>query len=147
VSPSLSALVEEPPHSSHSDDHRQPNFNSVALSAFISDKTAETALKKGFRLSTFRIKVKNGTEYEYAIQNVNELLIPHKIEEIVRKKNLQNSIKSIENKGLRMTSNISTLPKLDKAEFVNWKQDPSKKDFSISFNGSIFFCFFLFGTT
>ena len=74
------------------------------MSAFLSDRAAEAALKTGMRavllfhsarqvrsgqlpslpplagfvLSTFRTRSADGTEFEYVIQNCNELLVPHR---------------------------------------------------------------------
>ena len=85
VSPSLSQIIEENPHIDDlgSDMIQQ---KPIAISAFIEDSTVHTALRKGFRLSTFRLMSEKGAEFEYAIQNVNELLVPYKIEQILQQK-------------------------------------------------------------
>jgi len=103
VSPALSSILDEPATDqpvNQDDFWADPQqTEGVALSAFLSDRTAEAALKKGFRLSTFRTRAANGTEYEYVVQNVNELLIPHKLEEIARRKALQDAVIAAENRG------------------------------------------------
>ena len=98
VSPSLSTIVEENPNEDLNSDMVQQR--PLAMSAFIEDKTVETALKKGFRLSTFRVVTEAGNEFEFAIQNLNELLIPYKIEEQMRMKDQQDAIVASENRGV-----------------------------------------------
>lgn len=73
--------------------------SAVAMTCFLSDRTAEAALKKGFLLSSFRTRSDDGTEYEYVIQNVNELLVPHKIEDILKRKALQEAVIAAQNRG------------------------------------------------
>jgi Ciliary basal body-associated, B9 protein len=85
--------------------------NRVAMSAFLDDNSVERAMASGFKLSTSSIRSKNGVEYEYCIQNVNDLLVPYQLEEILKRQNL-----------LDMRSH--TLNKCS-AEHTNWTQDPA----------------------
>jgi hypothetical protein len=60
----------------------------LALTAFLPDSTVSNAINSGFRINTFKIRSLKGVEYEYCIQNVNELLIPYQLEEIVNRQKL-----------------------------------------------------------
>lgn len=138
VSPSFSAILEEPEHlNGNEDPWNDAPSNGIALTAFMSDKTAQAALNKGFRLSTFRFKTKNGVEYEYAIQNVNDLLIPYKIEDILRKRSLQQSIISAENRGVKEGVSADSTGNIKGVVNGGWKQDPSKKDKVITYYAEI----------
>jgi Ciliary basal body-associated, B9 protein len=85
--------------------------NRVALSAFLDDNSVERAMASGFKLSTSSVRSKNGVEYEYCIQNVNDLLVPYQLEEILKRQSL-----------LDLRSH--TLNKCS-AEHTNWTQDPA----------------------
>lgn len=114
VSPGLSSILEEPQSEQPQDLWGDPfHAGSVAMSAFLRDRTVEAAMKKGFRLSTFRIRARNGTEYEYAVENVNELLIPHKVEEVLRRKALQDAVVAVEHRGLRRVTSSPVQPEYD----------------------------------
>lgn len=85
--------------------------NRVAMSAFLDDNSVERALASGFKLSTSSVRSKNGVEYEYCIQNVNDLLVPYQLEEIFKRQNL-------------LDMRAHTLNKCS-AENTNWTQDPA----------------------
>lgn len=94
-----------------------------SMAPFLEDATAEAGIRKGFKLTSFRVRSLLGTEYEYVIQNINDLLIPYQIEQIERKIRYQNSIKAIENRGILGAE--------------NWKQDPSRRDKTIGIYAEI----------
>ena len=116
VSPCFSGIIEETSALTHT--------HSTALSAFIDDQTAEIGIKQGFRLASFRLRSIKGSEYEYIIQNINDILIPYKLEQIEAKKSFLNSIKSIEIKENLNNSN-------------NWSQNPPSRDKIVGFYGEI----------
>lgn len=72
----------------------------------------------GFRLATFRVRSDTGTEYEYAIQNKNELLAPFKIEKFEQQREKVNALKAAENRSAQNSS--------------NWKQDPTSRDKTVA---------------
>ena len=81
-----------------------------SLSAFLDENTVQGALASGFKLTTSRLRSKRGVEYEYVIQNVNDVLIPYQLEEIMKRQKLSDMRASALNKS-------STDPS-------SWKQDP-----------------------
>eukprot|EP01034_Spumella_vulgaris_P025544 gene25544-32014_t len=107
VSPSLSGISEEILSADGQTQHTGDASHGAAVSLFMTDRTAEAALKKGFLLSTFRVRSDKGDEFEYAVYNTHEVLIPHKIEDIMKAQRAQDAIRSGQNIG-----------------GVNWKQDP-----------------------
>ena len=124
VSPKLSELVEDI-------EGQGSNFKlqrRISLSPFINNRTIKSALQEGFRLSLTRINTHEGAEFSYSIHNVKELLVPHQIEELLRKKALQNAITSDENRGV-----------IDDEDAINnnWMQDPSAKDKTVAIYGEI----------
>ena len=84
--------------------------NYISMSAFLDDNTVERALITGFKLSTSSVRSRNGVEYEYCIQNSNDLLVPFQLEEILKRQNLLDMRSCAINK-------CST-------EHTNWTQDP-----------------------
>ncbi|KAJ1440617.1 hypothetical protein B484DRAFT_391165, partial [Ochromonadaceae sp. CCMP2298] len=115
VTPSFSGVIEEESTVAHNE--------ASSLSVFLDDSTAESGLKKGFRLGSFRVRSRTGAEFEYVIQNLNDLLIPHKIEAIYAKKAANDAIKAAENRGV--------------VGYEGWRQDPSNRDKSVSINAEI----------
>lgn len=89
-----------------------------SLSLFMSDNTVDAGIKKGFLISTFRLRSSSGSEFEYAIYNSKDVLIPKKLEEIYQKEKMNDSLKATENRGIE-TAN-------------SWKQDPTKLDKTIT---------------
>eukprot|EP01032_Pedospumella_encystans_P024787 gene24787-28017_t len=106
VTPSFSSVLEESGLVTHEE--------CSGLGVFLDDHSAEMGLKKGFRLATFRVRSAMGSEFEYAIQNVNDILIPYKLEQIEAKKAFLNSIKAAEARG--------------SAGSEGWMQDPPSRD-------------------
>ena len=84
--------------------------NRISMSAFLDDKTVERALTTGFKLSTSSVRSRTGVEYEYCIQNSNDLLVPFQLEEILKRQSVLDMRSCAINK-------CST-------EFTNWTQDP-----------------------
>ena len=62
--------------------------NRLSMSAFLDDKTVEKALLTGFQLSTSSVRSRTGVEYDYCIQNSNDLLVPFQLEEILKRQNI-----------------------------------------------------------
>ena len=87
----------------------------ASLSTFLDDGTVQAAVNKGFRLMTHRIQSKSGVEYEYCIQNVNDLLSPMDIEEVFLRQKMIDMTAATAN---RSTSDTAT-----------WKQDPPAKGY------------------
>jgi Ciliary basal body-associated, B9 protein len=81
-----------------------------ALSAFLDEGTVQGAIASGFKLTTNKVRSKKGAEYEYMIQNMNDVLIPYQLEEIVKLQKASDMRAS----ALHKSSN----------EKSSWKQDP-----------------------
>ena len=81
-----------------------------SLTAFLDDSTVQGAIATGFKLTTSKIRSKKGVEYEYMIQNMNDVLIPYQLEEILK---LQKAA-DMRASALHKSSN----------EKSSWKQDP-----------------------
>jgi hypothetical protein len=88
------------------------------LSLFLTDNTAEAALKKGYRLSTLKFRSQSGSDFEYVIYNKKDVMLPQQIEELMLKDELLDSIRS---------SEIRSIFKKN-----NWKQDPTTLDYVYS---------------
>ena len=56
------------------------------------NKTLVAGLTKGFKLKTFRIKAESGAEFEYVVENLNEMTNPHDIEELRMRKLAQEKV-------------------------------------------------------
>jgi hypothetical protein len=99
------------------------------LSLFLSDPTVDFAAKKGFRLSTLRLRSSHsGHDYEYSIFNSRDLLIPQQIEDLLLKQELVDSIRAAEVRGAVGGGGDAT-----SGEGTNWKQDPSSLDYSAAY--------------
>lgn len=116
VTPAFSGVVDELTPAGEENEHAIP------ISVFFNDPTAETAIKKGLKLSTFRIHSKTGVEYEFVLQNINDLLIPHKIEALLKEESAQRSMLAAETRF---------------GESDNWKQDPSRSDRTVVYYAEI----------
>jgi hypothetical protein len=113
ISPAFSSIVEEDSTATL----LQSSIGQAGspMSVFLDDSTIEAGMRKGFRLSSFKVRSIKGAEYEYVLHNVNDILVPHQLEAIETKQSVQNAIKAAENRGSTIGGH-------------NWKQDPSKKD-------------------
>lgn len=86
VDPGFSGIVEEPIQET---DEASIHSNRIGLSPFLTDRTAEAAIKTGFRLTTFRVSsLISGSEFEYSMENVNDVLSPIKLESILKHDNM-----------------------------------------------------------
>lgn len=81
-----------------------------SLTAFLDESTVQGALASGFKLTTSKVRSKKGVEYEYMIQNMNDVLIPYQLEEILKLQKASDMRAS----ALHRSSN----------EKSSWKQDP-----------------------
>ena len=113
ISPAFSSIVEE----DATTNLMQSSIGQAGspISVFLDDSTIEAGMRKGFRLSSFKVRSIKGAEYEYVLHNVNDILVPHQLEAIEMKQSVYNAIKAAENRGSAVGGH-------------NWKQDPSKKD-------------------
>ena len=113
ISPAFSSIVEE----DSTTNLMQSSIGQAGspMSVFLDDSTIEAGMRKGFRLSSFKVRSIKGAEYEYVLHNVNDILVPHQLEAIETKQSVYNAIKAAENRGSTIGGH-------------NWKQDPSKKD-------------------
>lgn len=113
ISPAFSSIVEE----DSTTTLLQSSIGQAGspMSVFLDDSTIEAGMRKGFRLSSFKVRSIKGAEYEYVLHNVNDILVPHQLEAIATKQSVQNAIKAAENRSSTIGGH-------------NWKQDPSKKD-------------------
>ena len=117
TSPGFSDLVPE---------HHLYNSEEVAAvpDIFIDDSTIASGLKRGFKLVTFRVKSRDGSEFEYAIQNMNGVTIPHMLKAIREDEREIDSMRAANSRGQLGD---------------NWKQDPPSRDCNrtITFFGEI----------
>lgn len=88
VSPALSKIINEP-HMGLSLEVASEYSNTLnpystsstlAYTLFMNDFTVITGIKKGFSLSSIRIKAESGKDYDYVIFNLKEVLVPQKLE-------------------------------------------------------------------
>ncbi len=95
--------------------------DTIPSSLFVDDATIKAGIKKGFKLSTYRVIAKRGAEYEYCVMNVNDVRSPFLIENIKEhKKNLNRDLVS------RVRGpQIHYDPSL-------WKQDPPRDNYEHS---------------
>ncbi len=56
--------------------------DSIPSSLFVDDATIKAGIKKGFKLSTYRVLAKLGAEFEYCVVNLNDVRSPILIENI-----------------------------------------------------------------
>ena len=96
-------------------------------SLFMENTTVVAGLTKGFKLQTFRVQTSKGAEFEYTIENMNEISIPQAIEELRTKTLLRDADVATRTRGV----------------CSNWKQDPPEKsyDHSTAMNCEIVSCF------
>lgn len=115
VSPGFSGVLEE-----------NAIDGTTSRSLFMENKTVVAGLTKGFKLETFRIRTGKGMEFEYVVENVNEVTTPHEIEELRRRK-LEHDV------GIAAKSRTTA---------DSWKQDPPEKtyDHSTAIAGEIVSC-------
>lgn len=83
VSPGFSHVITEDSQVLHYATEGDNNPSASTSSLFMDNATISAGLKKGFRLSTHRIRTAAGEEFEYAIENVNGVLSPIEIEELM----------------------------------------------------------------
>jgi hypothetical protein len=55
------------------------------LSVFLNDDVVKEGVREGFRVNSHRIRSKTGVEYEFCLENVNEILIPSQLAEIKKR--------------------------------------------------------------
>lgn len=124
ISPALSKVLRETPAGMPMDISSQygntlnPHSSSsvLAMSAFMNDNTVQAALRKGFLLSNLRLKsVQTGSEYEYIVFNLKDVMVPHRLEEIMKKDRMLDMIKASELRGHNA-----------------WKQDAPKGDRTVT---------------
>jgi hypothetical protein len=106
VDPGFSGIVEET---------RAANGLATGRTIFMGNETVSAGVSKGFQLATFRVRTKYGGEYEYAIQNMNDLHSPREIEEAMR---------SAASGGGDCEARASRISE------VVWKQDPPAEGYS-----------------
>lgn len=125
VSPGFSGIIEEFHGTSIA-------INEVAPSMFLSDNTVATGIRKGFKVSTHRVRSNRGSEFEYCIQNVNDLFLPQQIEDVRKFKMSQDNLTAARSRGIFRGGDNGDVG-------AQWKQDPPAKSFhkSISFMGDI----------
>ena len=79
----------------------------ASRSLFMHNETVKAGVTKGFQLETFRVRTKFGGEFEYSLQNMNELSSPMELEQAIR-----------------------STPMRPRPPDVVWKQDPPPSGFS-----------------
>ena len=67
ISPGFSEIIDEDIYNTN---------NTISPSLFLSDENIIAGIKKGFKLSTFQLQSTHGSEFEFALQNINEVWIP-----------------------------------------------------------------------
>ena len=55
------------------------------------DRTIITSFKKGFKLSSFRVQSLQGTEFEYIIQNINDIMLPQQLSDTLAQEKIQDA--------------------------------------------------------
>jgi len=110
VSPPFHPIVEE-----------QGDFvaldGSTLPSVFTNETTIKNSVNKGFRIKTDRLRSKTGSEYEFCIQNLNQLKSPQDIEDMLNLNKENDNEAAIASRGL------------DDQGLAAWKQDPPGKLF------------------
>lgn len=56
------------------------------------DSVVDEASKKGFRLHTYRVRSDKGVDYEYSIENVNGVISPVELEELLQSEKREDSL-------------------------------------------------------
>lgn len=110
VSPPFSPILEEIGDSVAHDGSTVP-------SVFSNEITIKNSVNKGFRIKTDRLRSKTGSEYEYCIQNLNQLKSPQDIEDFINHSKDVDKEAAIASRGL------------DDQGLATWKQDPPGKLF------------------
>jgi hypothetical protein len=123
-------LIEiNPGFSKYIDESQESVKHSGGLTAnsFLNNKTVNTALKEGFRLSSHRIFTILGSEYIFTLQNLNDLLLPQKIEEIRKLNIIADKQASQRSRGVQGSDS------------KKWMQDPpsNNHDVILAFYGEI----------
>lgn len=119
MTPQMSTVVEE--------------INGVAHSAgpsnlFLNDETVAVGLKKGVRLSAYRVRSKLGSEFEYTLSNTHGISSPLELEDKAKQQDAKDALAVRQNRGGDLTADES-----------EWKQDPPSAayDFSLSYFAEI----------
>ena len=99
VDPGFSGIIEESMSGSNKSSEK-------GRTLFLSNDTVETGLANGFRLKPFVITTNGGSEFEYSLQNKNDLFLPSEIEDVIKE----------------------TEESLTKLGPSTWKQDPPPED-------------------
>jgi len=90
----------------------------ASLSAFLDDGTVQAAVGKGFRLMGHRVQSKSGVEYEYCVQNANDVLSPLDLDDAMARQRYYDMKAAAANRSAN--------------DAANWKQDPPSKGFQKS---------------
>mmetsp|Transcript_24211 Transcript_24211/g.45031 ORF Transcript_24211/g.45031 Transcript_24211/m.45031 type:complete len:466 (+) Transcript_24211:94-1491(+) len=83
VSPGFSHVIAEEAQILHYDTEVEEKPSASTSSLFINNATISAGIKKGFRLSTHRMRTSAGEEFEFSIENVNGVLSPIETEELM----------------------------------------------------------------
>lgn len=120
INPGFSKYIDETQESDRKVD-------GLSATVFLNNKTVNSGIKEGFRLSSHRVLNSLGSEYLFTLQNLNDLLLPQKIEEI-----RQLNMISDKQASQRSRGNASSDSK-------KWMQDPPsiKHDIILAFYGEI----------
>jgi hypothetical protein len=106
-------LVEVSPALSRTSDE-SPNV-------FLSDSAVQIALRRGFNLAPQIINdVACGSDFEYIIFNVRDILVPHRREELLRRERVLESLRSVETRSaIQWRQNLNLESQLDGALDTN----------------------------
>ena len=77
TTPAFSTILEETGSSSVAG-----HSSSATQNLFMDNVTVAAGVRQGFRLESFRLETKNGAEFEFTIENLNEVTVPADIEEL-----------------------------------------------------------------
>jgi len=93
----------------------------TSQSVFLSDKDVAAAIRKGFKLATYRVSSKLGSEFEYSFENINALVLPAQIEEARRREASMDAVAAANSRGTSRSSDP-----------IAWKQDPPAQGYDKS---------------
>jgi hypothetical protein len=95
---------------------------------FLNDETVAAGMKKGMRLSAYRVRSKLGSEFEYTLSNSHGVQSPLELEEMAQKQDAKDALAVRQNRGGDLTADES-----------EWKQDPPSAafDYSLSYFAEI----------
>eukprot|EP01042_Synura_sphagnicola_P001583 gene1583-1838_t len=117
ITPALSSLGEDPATATSTSVTPGPTSTSTVgpsshptLPVFMDDASIVAGAKRGFPLSTYRLRTKQGTEFEYSIENANELWAPVDIAELMADERADDQRRAEESRSLHALR--------------NWTQDP-----------------------